>query len=132
MNFVNIFDLNQNNVVLNTNDPLLDLVFSKHTISIHKVTDDAGDYHNSPLVVDIVNIVASFVTSSNAEAHNFKRADFRSPYLSLVKADWTVLSYESDIDTAVQLYSQLDLYVSKKKCNKKYPVCYGGHLIDDI
>lgn len=82
-------------------------MFSSHTISLQNATgflrpDDIGDYHHPRLVVDIVNIVGHFVSCSNTEAYNFKRANFRSLFLSLGNTYLAFISYEIDVNSAVQ------------------------------
>lgn len=144
-NFMHFVNVNQINNVLNNHQRLLDLIFTNITlIDIHReliplVVEDT--YHPPiSLVISLkINRLSKTIHNNvNAKQYNFRRADFRNLYASLLTTDWTFLYNFNEVNQACdafynEIYKLFDHFVPLKNNNShKYPVWFTKQHINDI
>ena len=107
-NFSKFLGLSQKNFVLNSNERLLDLVFSNtecHVIHAEEVLT-LEDAHHPALEVSVC-LLKEKTTCIPIKTHgefNFKKADFPSLYYHLSEVDFSFLDSAKDVDGAIELF----------------------------
>lgn len=144
--FCDLLDLKQVNSVLNSDNRLLDLIFSTPSCNIEATREEEffvleDRYH--PALSITLKITAEsrspVFASSCDECYNFRKADFIALYEDLRQVDWSFLDGFTDVNIALHefylvLYSVLDRSVPKSsRCkSSSFPPWFTKEIKDNI
>lgn len=145
VNFLNMFNLQQQNFVFNTDGKLLDLVICNKKCAVEQSDDiltREDDFHPA------LNILLEFSHYTNTKfnfpknadkRYNFRNANFQLLYDTLQHEDWTFVNSFSHIYPACRafydrLYAIFDMCVPKSNSSykRKYPPWFNGNIIKNV
>ena len=141
--FLSASDFFQCNNVLNDFGRLLDLVISDNKLEI---THDSSpmvkeDVHHPALAFDyILDKICrvNFAIRTEADAYDFRKANFPGLYHDLETVDWQFLTAFEDIDSActafyAKIYNIFDVHVPKFKQNRsRFPPWFTNEIKSNI
>lgn len=143
-NFISFYNLQQHNRILNSNNRLLDLVFTNNETQCEVLRSQdpflKEDTHHPALEIQIKMTKGhykKFPTSLKNE-YNFRKCNFPLLYESLQMVDWSFLENYSNVDDALEhFYSVLNNTFTVSVPNKKttsvnYPVWFNSEVIKSI
>lgn len=139
--FMAALGLRQINEIVNSNNRLLDLVFTNLNCCVEVSRDSAPfvpeDVHHPALSlllwVGSPPKARNFAMNDNMR-YNFRAANLASLYSSFMEADWSYLTGFSDANGAVEafyggLYSLIDRYVPKfRSTGRQYPEWFTANI----
>ena len=136
--FLNLF---QHNNIANTNNVILDLVFSTSPKVIITCANNAlvkCDRHHPALSINVLCDMPGQRLDYEEFVYNFKNCDFNAISNYLLNLDWDN-TLHTNIENAVDLfyvflYQRIDIFVPKMKLksNFKFPVWFDANLIKNI
>lgn len=145
--FVNFYNFVQFNHISNSNNRLLDLIFSNNAVTVNKSDEILlnEDAHHPALVIGC-SIAKSYnhnkVGNKNTQSYNFRKANFPLLYETILHSDWSLLNNFDDVNAACckfyeMFYEILDSNVPKfvsynNNNNNKYPPWFNGSIIRNI
>lgn len=136
--FINFFNLEQYNYILNVNNRLLDLILSNLSCSVQKPISSllTEDSHHPALCINVCvqNESTNKFPLFSHESFNFKKANFPALYSDLALVDWSSIPDLSVNEAVVQFYDKIycvfNKHVPKKiPSHKQYPPWFNSNII---
>lgn len=144
--FMNFFNLNLYNNILNSENKTLDLVISSFELQVNQQIDSLVPidvFHPALVISKNFNFSNPLINDSieSVNMYNYRNADFNLLYELLYHTEWNVLNRCSDVNVAVDkfyeiMYNIIERSVPRvtRKRNKRsrYPVWFTKEIISDI
>lgn len=135
---INMCNLTQFNSERNSNNRLLDLVFSNGVVKVNECSDPLAvpvDSHHKPLIINVDFVEVHKCIDKKHIKYIFERGDYPAINSELEMTNWNMLTSAESVEHALSLfYSKLyevrDLYIPVKSLKKStHPAWYTSALI---
>ena len=142
-NFMEFFDCQQFNKIMNKNKHILDVVVSNMVCKVceSEFSFVEVDKHHPPLMLEIdikTSKIKGLIGYNNSHNYNFRKADFGAMYQLFQSTSWNDLEDFKNVNEAVKyfykkLFTIFDTCVPKRKYSSKvYPVYFTKNIINSI